>query len=117
MDVTTNQKRQLYEQLNIGIKVKATLETEGWKDIIHPNLENAIKRVVGGKFEDGWRKGKLNGKCKTDETISYYIGYKDALIDFYNEIEAAIRDSEQAKVILHEKDTKASRYINPYGKG
>jgi len=103
------------KNIDIGIKLNKTLETDGWKNIIMPNLENAIINIIGGKNPDGnWTLGKVNGRCKKDETISYYIGYKDALIGFINEINGCLMDYEKSKKVLANKDNVVNNKTNSY---
>lgn len=105
-----------YKILQVGIKVNNMIDTEGWKEIVEPAIENAITNIVGGKINGKWVKGKLNGNCRKDETIAYYIGYKDALINFYNEILGAIEDAKVAKDRLTNDKKVVKKSFNSFEK-
>ena len=102
-NVYIQQEKALHEQVNNAIKIKEMLDTKGWRELVGPMLEKEIISIVGGKTNSGFTMGKLNSKCKKDETLAYYIGAKDALVCFYNGIQEAIKAGEDARKKLSEK--------------
>ena len=88
----------LNKKLTICRDVKATIDSKGWKNTIAPILDKMIIDILGGKIGDTWISGKLD-RAKTDEKREFYIGAKQALIEFHQHI---IRHLEQIAVL--EKD-------------
>ena len=75
--------KKVSRDITICQKVQGTLESQGWQEILGPILEKMILEVLGGKLGEGYLSGRLD-RARTDERREYYIGYKQALIDFYN---------------------------------
>ena len=84
MDITTNldnKEKEINTSLSVCQKVKETVETKGWIDIIGPELDKMIVNCVGGKVGDRWYYGDISA---ADTNTEYYIGYKHALIKLHN---------------------------------
>jgi len=75
------EQKKLTKQITICQKVYMTLSSDGWRDIIEPLIDRMIIDIAGGKIGDTWVSGKLD-KARTDERREFFIGYKQALIDF-----------------------------------
>lgn len=75
------EQKKLSKQIGVCQKVYLTLTSEGWRDILEPLLDRMIIDVAGGKIGDTWVSGKLD-KARSDERREFFIGYKQALIDF-----------------------------------
>jgi hypothetical protein len=78
--------KELNEVVSVCNKVKTTLETDGWKDIIEPLIDKTITDITGCKMPNGRWHGGLLDRAKKDEKREFYIGYKQALIDFHRRI-------------------------------
>jgi len=76
-------QKKLSRDITICQKVQTTLNSPGWQEILGPILEKMILEVLGGKIGDAYINGRLD-RARTDERREYHIGYKQALIDFYN---------------------------------
>lgn len=103
-----NEEKRHYQSITDGNKVKATLETDGWKKIIGPLLDKMIKDIIGGKYFSRWSGGILS-RTTREGKVEYYLGYKQALIDLHNRILAykhQIKKSEGAIKLL-EKEKKS----------
>jgi hypothetical protein len=100
-------QKKLSRDLSICQKVQTTLESPGWQEILGPTLEKMILEVTGGKLGDSYINGKLD-RARTDERREFYIGYKQALIDFYNRAHMHIRQlpiiEEQIKSLKKDFD-------------
>jgi len=116
MKLSIDQKQAHRTLVDKAVKLRHTMETEGWKEIIEPEWEKSIASILGGKVDGRWMAGKLNGKCRTDETIAYYIGYKDALITWYNSIRDFLDESEVAREALRNAEKAATPKANSYTK-
>jgi len=100
-------QKKLSRDLSICQKVQTVLESTGWKDILGPTLEKMILEVLGGKLGDVYINGRLD-RARTDERREFHIGYKQALIDFYNRAYMHIRQlpiiEEQIKSLKKDFD-------------
>ena len=56
--------------------------SEGWREALEPLIEKSILDITGGKSNGRWYGGLLD-RARKDERREYYIGYKQALIDFH----------------------------------
>ena len=102
------------QDLTICQKVSDTLATAGWKDIIEPLIDKTIMDITGGKIGDKWYGGLID-KARKDERREYYIGYKQAMIDFNRRI-MAYRDGVkmlQDKANNLKKNKEEVRYKLP----
>lgn len=80
--------KELNGAMEVCQKVKDMLHTDGWKSICEPLIDKMIGDIVGRKMPNGrWDCGSIN-KARKDERREYYIGYKQAIIDFHNRIHA-----------------------------
>lgn len=100
-------QKKLNRDLGICQKVQNTLESQGWQEILGPILEKMILEVTGGKLGDVYVNGKLD-RARTDERREFHIGYKQALIVFYNRAFNHIRQmpiiEEQLKSLKQDYD-------------
>jgi hypothetical protein len=112
-DLLDLKRKKKNELIAMGRLVKDTLQSEGWVKVGEPLLNKMIMDIMGG-FRDGeWSMGVLN-KCKKDETISYYIGYKQALIDYHNRLNAYVKNIkfEEESLKIMDEDLK-EKYTIP----
>jgi len=98
-----NEQKAHYQKITDGTTVQATLKTKGWKKIIGPMLDKMVKDIVGGKYFNRWSGGNLT-KARKDETLAYYIGYKQALIDLHNRVWNYVDQVEKSKNIISKLD-------------
>ena len=107
--------RQLDEQehilqLDISLckAVEAALNSEGWRKILGPTLDRMIIDVVGGKVGNTWFYGELQ-KSKTEDDKAFFVGYKQGLIKFHNQIHNHLRilKSKEGQLKAIEKDRTA----------
>ena len=111
---------QLRSKLEAAKKVKELFDTAGWKEIAAPTLERMVRDIIGGKISD--EKGYDAGGIFTfkDKPVEFYLGYKQALCDFYNrllnyvnhiqKISDAIVKAEEQKVRGDVKPMEGSPY-------
>ena len=107
-------KQKLYNQLNVCEKVRKTIASKGWKEILGPKLQKMIESVTGQQDENGiYVRGLLD---KDNGNPEYYLGYKAALMDFNNEVYAhlpAVEDIKASIKRLEEVAEKESTYTKP----
>ena len=84
---------KLHKDLSICREVAATLSSKGWSATIAPIIDKMIIDIVGGKIGDKWCSGKLD-KAKKDEMREFYIGYKQAMIEFHERVTQHVRHIE-----------------------
>ena len=98
--------KSVNKTISICRKVKETLETSGWKDVIAPIIDREIIDVVGGKIGDTWVGGKIS-RARLDERREYWVGYKQALMNLSNRImfhlDELKRSEESLKVLEGDK--------------
>lgn len=97
-----DRERVLHEELTICRKVKQTIDTKGWKEIIEPLLDKLIIDVVGAKVDGRWCPGSVD-RARKDERREYHIGYKSALIKLHNLIYSSYID----QITVKEKELKS----------
>jgi hypothetical protein len=101
-----NQER-LNRDITICQKVKETVDSAGWKEIISPILDKMIIDILGGKIKEHWLSGKVD-RARSEEKREFYIGVKQGLIDFHNRVMNHIRQlpilEEQLKVLKQDRD-------------
>lgn len=61
------------------------LESDGWAKTAGPLLDRSIIDTIGGKIDDTWVGGKVDRARKEEKQI-FYLGYKQALVDFHNRL-------------------------------
>ena len=90
------------EQLVVfGDKVRVTLETNGWKEIVGPLLDKMIIDVLGGMENGRWHNGSLD-RVRKDEKKEFLLGYKAALVNFHSAVYSYLDESENAKETIKE---------------
>jgi len=109
-----SKKKSLRKQIKEAKKVVDTINSSGWKDCIEPLIDKMIIDIVGGKIRGRYTGGLLT-KAKKEELREYYIGYKQAMIDFYNrasDMAASYEVSQKLleKAIEEEKRSEKLRY-------
>lgn len=87
--------KRLNQELSICREVKVTLDSAGWKNTLGPLIDRLIIEVAGGKLGDTWVSGKLD-KARKDERREFWIGYKQALIEFHGRV---MFHSQQLKLL------------------
>ena len=78
-------KTQAFKKLAICLKVKETLDTPGWKEIIEPIIDKTIIDTIGGKIGGRWTGGSLTRAIREDKK-EFYLGGRQYLIDTLNRI-------------------------------
>lgn len=98
---------KISRDITICQKVKDTVDSAGWKDIISPILDKMIIDILGGKVGENWLSGKVD-RARSEEKREFYIGAKQALIDFHNRVMNHVRQlpilEEQLKVLKQDRD-------------
>ncbi len=103
--MTIAQERKAQRQYNkddceqlivLGEKIKVTLETNGWAEILRPLLDKMIIDVLGGKENGRWHNGSLD-RAHNEERKEFLLGYKAALVNFHSAIYSYLDESETAK--------------------
>jgi len=122
--VFETQQEDLKRQKALCERVRQTVKSSGWKDVVAPLIDKMIVDVVGGKVGDKWSGGIVNETAST-ENIHYFIGYKQALMDLNNRVMFYVNEIKnlEVKYELLEKEKTAgykmpgtdSKY-NPKGK-
>jgi hypothetical protein len=104
--------QKINEVLAACDQVKDTVSTNGWVNIIEPLIDKAISDVTGAKVKGRWYGGLLD-RAKKEERREYYIGYKQALIDFHRRIYAYVDNIDvyegRKKELVNEKTPKYTR--------
>lgn len=100
-NLLNKQELRLNEELEICRKVMEVLNMPGWKDTLEPILDKMIIDIVGGKIKGYWTGGKLN-KAKSEEKREFYIGCKQALIEFHQRALNHVRQYDIIKKQLAE---------------
>lgn len=100
-DMESRAEQQLYEKIRLGEMIQRTVDTKGWQEIIEPMIDKMIIDTIGGKQGDTWNPGIIR-KCKKDETVAYYIGYKQFGVDLHNRVMAYIKSIGHSKDALGE---------------
>lgn len=104
---------KLNETVKTCQMVEDTLNTLGWATVIEPLIDKTIMDITGGKIDRRWYGGALD-RARKDERREYYIGYKQALIDFHTRIHAYplniknLQDKQKELI-----DGKSQRYTRP----
>ena len=114
MSKSQGRKQRLYNQINVCEKVRRTINSKGWREILGPLLEKRIKDVTGQRDENGiYVMGMLDRDPKKE---TYYIGYKTALMDFNNDVYnhlVAITATKASLKELEDKAEKEATYTKP----
>ena len=101
------------ESLVKCLAVQEVVESKGWQEVIEPLIDKTIMDITGGKVNGKWHGGLLD-KARKDERREYYIGYKQAIIDFHGRVMAFVAGVQQLKdKVEHLKKTKEARFKVP----
>jgi hypothetical protein len=108
-----NELKKANENMTRCLKVEASVLSPGWQEVIEPLIDKTISDITGGKVNGKWHGGLLD-KARKDERREYYIGYKQAMIDFHGRVMAYVAGIKQ----LHDrieslKKQKEPRYKVP----
>jgi len=107
MSKLQEQKQKLYRDISICEKVRDTINSPGWQEIIGPKLQKMIESMTGIRDENGiWNVGYMD---RRPNDLPYSLGYKSALMDFNNEVYNHIPAIEKAKASLVELDKQEAR--------
>ena len=77
--------RKLSAEKNDCEKVKAVLESAGWREIAQPLLDKMITDTIGGVGRDGMWVAGIIGQGKGYST-EYLLGYRMGLMEFNNRL-------------------------------
>lgn len=110
--------RALNKKLTVCRRVKRLTNDKVWKDIVQPLLDAMISDITGYKKGNSYTQGHL-GKPKAED-YSYYVGYKQALMDFNNKVWNYIDSIELLKKQIENLEKAAKEkdiYTNPMTEG
>jgi len=114
MSKSQEHKQKLYNQLNICEKVRRTVNSKGWSEILGPKLQKMIDSVCGQRDKDNvYVRGMIDME-KGHET--FYLGYKAGLMDFNNEVYhhlASIKKTKDSLIIIEKQGDKAQTHTKP----
>lgn len=91
-----NDKRINYEMLRQAQGVKQVVDMQGWKETIDPLITKMANDVFGAKVDSMWSTGIVS-QDTTGETLKYYLGYRQAMIDLANRIQAYVNNIEHCE--------------------
>lgn len=97
--------KRLNDTLRSCKLVEETINTPGWREIIEPLIDKTLGDVLGAKLNGRWHGGLVD-RARKDEKREFYVGYKQALIDFHRRIYAYndnIKNYEDRKEALVSK--------------
>ena len=112
----SEKRKQINSAIEICRKVTSTVQSDGWKDVVSPMIDKSITDIVGGKTNGKWDAGLLT-KPRTDERREYYVGYKQALIDFHNRVlnyQEQLSKYEKMLERIKKSETKKKKYKHPF---
>ena len=102
-------EQNLANKKALAQRVKRTIESKGWQEIIGPLLDKMIKDTIGGKYGNRWSGGNIQ-RARDVERLKFHMGYKQSLIDLhnrvYNYLDNIKRLEQQIKDIHKERDAK-----------
>jgi hypothetical protein len=108
-EILNAEEQKTGTQITVCQKVKETVDTAGWKEIIAPTIDRMIIDTVGGKLGDTWVSGKLD-RARLDERREFWIGYKQALIDLHGRIMFHLQQlpvlEEKLKVLKQDREVR-----------
>ena len=114
MSKSQERKQKLYSQLNVCEKVRKTINSKGWKEILGPKLQKMIDSVVGLKDENNvYLRGLIDHEKDNSE---FYLGYKAALMDFNNEVYnhlVSVGSIRESLLELDKVSKKEQEYTQP----
>ena len=114
MSKSQEHKQKLYNKLNVCEKVRKTINSKGWQEILGPKLDKMIESVTGQKDKHGLYVPGIMDKGGRDE--QYYIGYKAGLMDYNNEVYnhlVAIETTRESIKTLEEVEDKKETFTRP----
>jgi len=76
--------KELSRLIDVGEKVRETLESRGWIEVIRPMLDKMIVDVIGGKENERWHNGSLDDQRLGEAKAKELLAYKRALTDFFS---------------------------------
>lgn len=100
-------KEQCKELINLGDKVKATIATNGWVEVIEPLLNKMITDVLGGMENGRWHNGSLD-RSRKEERKEFLLGYKAALVNFHSAVYSYLDEAETAKETVKDLNAEAT---------
>lgn len=107
-ELFNEQAKELNKKLEICKEVADVVAMPGWKNTLEPILDRMIVDIVGGKLNGVWFTGKLD-RAKKEERREFYIGAKQALIEFTQRINA---HTQQVKILEEQiKSLNATRDV------
>ena len=116
-DKKHEQAKKLNKQITTCKKVKKILEDKVWAEIIQPLLDAMIEDTVGARRGNIYKNGHL---CKPEGNYEYYVGYKQALMDFHNRVwnyVESIKPLTERRKAIEKTLTGEVKYINPMLEG
>ena len=85
--------RKASNQLATCEKVSETLKTPGWLDVLQLILDRMIDDIIGAKHGRSYRYGQISRPDQVEKT-EFWLGYKQALMDYNNRVWAYIERKE-----------------------
>ena len=87
----------LSQEIDLAEKVKETVDTQGWREILGPMLDKMIIDVLGGLENGRWHNGCLGSTNAPNMNSQELIAYKTALIDLHSHIYSYVDRLEESK--------------------
>jgi hypothetical protein len=114
--LSDSKRRRTNDLIRMGNLVKSTVESAGWTEVGLPLLTKMAADVLGKISGKVWHGGLIN-KDKKEDNALYYIGYKQALIDYHNRLYAYVKNIKLAEGALkimdeEEKETYTVPMLN-----
>lgn len=100
-------REECQQLIVLGDKVKTTLDTNGWKEVIGPLLDKMIIDVLGGQENGRWHNGSLD-RSRKDEKKEFLLGYKAALVNLHSAVYSYLDEAETARSTIKELDEEAA---------
>ena len=102
------------EKVALGERVAETLKSKGWVEVIGPLIDKSIKEIIGGKFDGKWFTSKVMN-AKSDDSVRYYVGKAEGLIELSKRIDTYVDYIVRGKKVV-ERLTKEREqpFARPY---
>lgn len=99
---------------NNGVMVESLFQSQVWKEIVFPVLQEQIAGV-SGRFTNGrWWHGTLTTNWK-ENTSLFVAGYQKALMDFHNSLhDFIVAKDNLLKKKKDEESEKQAPIVNPF---
>lgn len=94
--------------------VEGLFESEVWRVIVEPLINESIASVCGRKSGGRWHHGSITRNW-TDDKLGFYSGYQKGLMDLENRLIDFIRAKDQLGLKRKEEEQQLKQpFINPF---